>query len=347
VLLAKELKDKPVRIRRFGEELAVWRDSMGRPHVFQNFCPHRGASLALGKIKGEELQCWYHGWTFNGEGACTAIPLDQPESRRAERIGLKHYPAVERAGFIFAFYGDPAAAAVSGGPRVPYEFEDPRWSIIQQQYTWKTNWLNVLDNLLDPLHPIFLHLGAPTQYRRAKLLELKVTEDANDGFRLASIGVLPNGEIGNERDWVIVWPNIFRIDLADGTPRGIMRVIMMPVPVDDQTTYIFYSQARRVTGFARLKWKVAWYLKWKSGQDVVKFQDKTILESLKPIAEARLEEHMAESDLGVIHLRKRLNREYAKSQASTDGSAEIHDVAAEATVNLAGRMLAAWETDEK
>ena len=99
ILYSSELGKDPIQVRRFGEDLAVWRDSAGQPHVFEGNCPHRGAPLALGRIRGDELACWYHGWSYNAEGACTWTPLEEPGCARVARIRLKTYPTVERAGF--------------------------------------------------------------------------------------------------------------------------------------------------------------------------------------------------------------------------------------------------------
>lgn len=43
----------------------------GRPHAFDNACPHRGNPLADGEVLGGMLECAYHGWRFDlATGAC-------------------------------------------------------------------------------------------------------------------------------------------------------------------------------------------------------------------------------------------------------------------------------------
>ena len=37
----------------------------GKPFACEDKCPHAGALLSLGKLKGQELQCARHGWLFN------------------------------------------------------------------------------------------------------------------------------------------------------------------------------------------------------------------------------------------------------------------------------------------
>lgn len=43
----------------------------GRPHAFDNACPHRGNPLADGEVLGDVLECAYHGWRFDlATGSC-------------------------------------------------------------------------------------------------------------------------------------------------------------------------------------------------------------------------------------------------------------------------------------
>lgn len=44
----------------------------GEIYAIDNICPHQGASLGLGEIKGEEIICPLHQWRFNVKtGACS------------------------------------------------------------------------------------------------------------------------------------------------------------------------------------------------------------------------------------------------------------------------------------
>lgn len=44
----------------------------GKIYAIDNICPHQGASLGLGDIKGNEIICPLHQWRFNFKtGACS------------------------------------------------------------------------------------------------------------------------------------------------------------------------------------------------------------------------------------------------------------------------------------
>src|SRR5262249_22819197 len=255
ILQTHQLGDKPTCIERFGEKLAVWRDKAGRPAVFHNHCPHRRAPLSLGSVHGEELVCAYHGWRFDRNGDCVAKPLEDSTTINA-RHSVKSYAAEDRAGYIWMFYGNRSKAT---SLRVPPELEDENWYPFKTEYVWDTNWLNVLDNVLDPLHAIYLHSGAVTQRRRAKFKNFRITNDNDLGFRLGKMGYLPDGSIGPvEGEVEFVFPNVVRLDIADGSQAGIYRVIIMPTPYNADRVGAFYVRARKATGWARFKWWLWW-----------------------------------------------------------------------------------------
>lgn len=61
-----------------GEHFAVFRTSNGDVNILNAYCPHLGANMAIGGIvRGNCLQCPFHGWTFDGtSGKCVRIPND-------------------------------------------------------------------------------------------------------------------------------------------------------------------------------------------------------------------------------------------------------------------------------
>ena len=93
--------------------LVVWRDETGEAHVQDAFCPHLGAHLGHGGVvKQCQIECPFHGWLFDGEGANTAIPYSERTNKKAK---LKTYPVTEVNGFIFAWFH-------------PLD-EEPRWAM--------------------------------------------------------------------------------------------------------------------------------------------------------------------------------------------------------------------------
>lgn len=87
-----------------GLQLAVFRGEDGRAHIIDAYCPHMGASLAVGgQVKGDCLECPFHGWLFSGEtGKCTHIPYI--EGKIPDQAKVKSYISLERNGFIHIWY---------------------------------------------------------------------------------------------------------------------------------------------------------------------------------------------------------------------------------------------------
>ncbi len=63
-----------------GKELALY-NANGEFFAIENFCPHRGAPLADGKLCGYAVTCDWHGWHFDVRtGGCIAKPESSVES---------------------------------------------------------------------------------------------------------------------------------------------------------------------------------------------------------------------------------------------------------------------------
>ncbi|KJE94081.1 Rieske domain-containing protein [Capsaspora owczarzaki ATCC 30864] len=73
---SRDLKVKDVKnIDALGQHFVVFRGEDKRVSVLDAYCPHLGANLGIGgKVKGNEIECPFHGWTFNHDGKCTNIP---------------------------------------------------------------------------------------------------------------------------------------------------------------------------------------------------------------------------------------------------------------------------------
>ena len=101
--LAEEVAEPgcaPVRTTICGTKLIVWRDSNGELAVTDERCPHRLASLALGRNEDGGIRCIYHGWKFDGNGNCMDMPTEPGAHHFKERMKLPSYPVREAGGMI-------------------------------------------------------------------------------------------------------------------------------------------------------------------------------------------------------------------------------------------------------
>ena len=153
-----ELKDLPVRIRILGEDLVVFRDRSGNVGLLELHCSHRATSLEFGQIEERGLRCCYHGWLFDCDGTILETPGEPPNSTLKDRLFHGAYPVHEYKGLVFAFMGP-----LDRKPPFPmYDAYDvPGINLeVGTKNIKHCNWLQVMDNVVDPVHEVFLHARA-------------------------------------------------------------------------------------------------------------------------------------------------------------------------------------------
>jgi len=96
----------PLRVRLLGEKLVAFRDTNGRVGVLNEHCPHRGASLALGRVEENGIRCLYHGWKFSREGKALDMP-NCPNAAIRDRIKARAFAVREEGGLVWAYMGAP------------------------------------------------------------------------------------------------------------------------------------------------------------------------------------------------------------------------------------------------
>ncbi len=95
----------PQRVALLGESLVAFRDSQGRAGLLGEHCPHRRASLCLGRNEAGGLRCAYHGWKFDVTGRCLELPTEPAESNFRGKVRAEAYPVLERGGLLWAYLG--------------------------------------------------------------------------------------------------------------------------------------------------------------------------------------------------------------------------------------------------
>ena len=155
VCYSDDLQDLPVALKILGEELVAFKDFSGQIGVVEAHCPHRGTSLEFGLVSERGIRCCYHGWLFDVDGAILEMPGEPEESTYKDRLCHGAYPTHEYNGTIFAYMGPPDQV-----PTFPlmdtYEREGYRL-MPGKKYNYPCNWLQILENAMDPVHTSFLH----------------------------------------------------------------------------------------------------------------------------------------------------------------------------------------------
>ncbi len=147
----------PVRLMLLGEKLVAFRDTEGRVGVMDQRCPHRCASLFLGRNEEGGIRCVYHGWKFDVSGNCLDQPNLPPHQQFMDKVRAKAYRAAERNGIVYVYMGEAAKA-----PALP---DIPATHIPEDQISItfvlrNCNWLQGLEGDIDTSHLNFLHYGS-------------------------------------------------------------------------------------------------------------------------------------------------------------------------------------------
>ncbi len=164
IYTAENLKPgRPVRLRILSEDFTLYRGASGAAFVVGARCPHRGLLLSTGRVVNEDLECFYHGWAFNGNGQCVAQPCE-PKSF-AQKIKIPGYPTREYLGLIFAYFGEgeppefPTLDVYESEGFVELREELRPWPVFTQ-----------IENSVDETHFNFAH-------RRSKFDDIGINKD--------------------------------------------------------------------------------------------------------------------------------------------------------------------------
>jgi phthalate 4,5-dioxygenase oxygenase subunit len=143
----------PVRVRLLGENLVAWRDASGRVGVFDEYCMHRGTSLALGRCEGDGLRCLYHGWKYATDGRILETP-NYKKSIIMDKLRAPAYPVREAGDLIWVYLGPPEKEPPF--PRFKF-MECPPAELDILKYTVDCSFVQVMEASIDAAHLHLLH----------------------------------------------------------------------------------------------------------------------------------------------------------------------------------------------
>lgn len=239
---------KPVRARVLGEDLVVFRDSDGRVGVLDERCPHRRASLALGRNEEGGLRCLYHGWKMDVEGNVLEMASEPAASCLAQKVKHSAYPVKEWGGVVWAWLG-PADDMPDFAPPAWAPSADARVSIAKVLVP--CNWAQVLEGAIDSAHSSSLHSSdmVPARVDGAKATDRTWLRPSTDkaprlqvqrgayGFRYAALRRPIQNSATHEyvRSTVFVAPFTVLIP-----PNNLYNVANVNVPMDDTHTAFYF-----------------------------------------------------------------------------------------------------------
>jgi len=160
VARVEDLQHGPQRAVLLGEALAVFLTESGRAAVVADRCAHRGASLSMGKVVGDSIQCPYHGWEWAGaDGSCTSIPSLPDQGQIPPRARIPAFPVREQWGLVWTVLEEPF-----GEPPTLRWFDSETWTWGHgKPFELPVSFGIMIENFRDVSHFAFVHqatLGA-------------------------------------------------------------------------------------------------------------------------------------------------------------------------------------------
>ena len=92
----------PVRVQLLGRSFVAFRDGRGKIGFLDEHCPHRGASLALGRLDDCGITCIYHGWKMAADGEILDTPNILGDDVK-KRMRARAYPTRVAGGIVWAY----------------------------------------------------------------------------------------------------------------------------------------------------------------------------------------------------------------------------------------------------
>ena len=233
----------PLKVQILGENLVGFRDSEGKPGLIDELCPHRNASLTLGRVEGCGIRCIYHGWKFDRDGNVLETP-NVADPRFKQRFKAKTYPVREGGGLIWVYMGTQELE-----PAFPnYAFLDvPPANCLPAMAVVPCNFVQVMEGLVDSSHLSVLHTVGLKNTKQSDLdfavatghMQLDASphieaDDTEFGFHYVAIRKI----VEDEKEKTIARVAAFQAPCFVFNPNGDLWFAV--VPMSDERTMFFH-----------------------------------------------------------------------------------------------------------
>ncbi len=303
VLDSNELpRGKPIGVTRFGEKLVFFRNSKGVPVCLYDRCCHRGAALSYGKVIGDHVQCPFHGLEYDASGKCVLIPANGKDETVPERYRVNAYPALEKHGFIWVWYGEPQEEY----PEINFadDLEGFTYSTLIDH--WATHYSRVIENQLDVVHLPFVHYNSIGRGNKTLVNGPHVKVQDNRiyvwVYNQVDEGQKPLKPEEVEGKWPpllnFYFPNTWMNRIADKT-----RVVAAFVPVDDENTLLYLRLYQCSVNIPILREVYNWVSRY--GNRFIAHQDRRVVQTQVPKPSSlRMDEVLLQGDRPIVEYRR-------------------------------------------
>jgi len=217
--------DAPYTFTLLGEPLVFWKDHTAaagtNPYrCTADKCPHRLVPLSEGRVNERgEIECGYHGWTFDGtSGRCTSIPQLPSEGTALDtalaspRSCVTPYPTKVAQGMLWVLPVATSEMAEEDRPPLPLvpEIDDPECVVQDISRDLPMDYATLLENVMDVSHVPFTHHGSVGKRENATPVVLEMEGELRSrGFEGVWREGPRNGKYGSQHTEFVA-PSLMR-----------------------------------------------------------------------------------------------------------------------------------------
>ncbi len=293
-----------VAVKRLNLNLAMFRNSKGELGCVVDQCTHRGVALSIGKLKGDCVQCPFHGLEFDKDGKCTFIPANGKASTAdISRYNVKSYTVKEENGIIYLWYGDEKMMEET----LPFFSNDidESYSYSEIADHWTSHYSRSIENQLDTVHVPIVHYNTIGRGNKTLVNGPKV-EYINNIIRTSANNEVDMGQKPKpasectikETNLSFIFPNIWMNHI-----NAKIKVIIYFAPVDDENTILYIRFYNKITKIRLLNKLIAFLGRY--ANIIIERQDKRVVITQKPKESSYISgEKLLSGDGPVIMYRK-------------------------------------------
>ena len=239
LMFAEELKPgEVVPLKRFGQELVLFRTASGEAKVLDAYCPHMGAHLGHGgKVDGEGIVCPFLAWKFDGAGTCGEIPYAK---RIPPKAGLISWPVLERYGMSFVWQ-DRVRGEPDWDVPVLEEWTDPDflpWRYAKLEI--KTPPLAIAENLADAGHFIPVHNTHPVPGSFSNTFDGHIGQQ-----KIKAVAYPVHGGKDEFESTATYYGPAYQVTKMHGKGLGV--IINAHTPIDDEHVMLRFAVSMKAT----------------------------------------------------------------------------------------------------
>jgi phthalate 4,5-dioxygenase oxygenase subunit len=228
----------PIRVRLLGTDYAAFRASDGHVGLVDEHCPHRKASLLLGRNEHNGLRCIFHGWKLNTAGEVIEAPNHVGDQAQfCKHVRVNRYHVREAGGIVWVWLGKGDTPPMF--PDLPFiHLPESQRAVTSQEVP--TNWVQGVEASMDSSHVGVLHesttqitsgSGNERMHMTKALAPRLEFEERPYGYRYAALRALPDDKTyARVNNFVMPWYGIICPPDANGPS-----TVFFSTPVDDVT----------------------------------------------------------------------------------------------------------------